>query len=522
MVFVRALTRIVLYVVHVAIKCLSAVVFYRQNKVSSAAAADVFHNQLNYNGPKSFSEIPGPRAIPFFGSQWLYIWPGPYSLEKLHIANQDKFTKYGLIVRENHLWNFPIIHLYDKSDIEAVLRQPSKHPIRPELEAQSAYRRSRPDRYNSVGIVNAQGSEWHHLRSKLVPQLSRLSPLDAIRELCSISDELIRKIKKDCQSSQALDNFEKYVYRYGLEATVAVLLDQRLGTLKECIPPVAARLMEATDKLFEVSHDTMYGLPWWKYIPSKPYQELINCENTIYEVFADFVSKAKQPDIKTGMNENSYLDQILAMDDVDDRDKLVTLIDLVAAGIETTGNAAIFLLYNIISNPSVRKSVYEELDEIVPLGSEITLETMQHLPYLRACLTESLRLSPVAPNIARILEKPFIFQDYYVPAGTLVVCETWVACLQDSNFDNAKKFIPERWLYGETKSSPFLAIPFGVGRRMCPGKRLAEQEIMILTAKLLQNFEMVFTEPVEQVYKFLISPKGPVKVIFKERSSLNT
>jgi len=175
MVFVRALTRIVLYVVHVAIKCLSAVVFYRQNKVSSAAAADVFHNQLNYNGPKSFSEIPGPRAIPFFGSQWLYIWPGPYSLEKLHIANQgwfeliakhklerlisvgflDKFTKYGLIVRENHLWNFPIIHLYDKSDIEAVLRQPSKHPIRPELEAQSAYRRSRPDRYNSVGIVNA-------------------------------------------------------------------------------------------------------------------------------------------------------------------------------------------------------------------------------------------------------------------------------------------------------------------------------------------------------------------------------
>jgi len=222
------------------------------------------------------------------------------------------------------------------------------------------------------------------------------------------------------------------------------------------------------------------------------------------------------------MNENSYLDQILAMDDVDDRDKLVTLIDLVAAGIETTGNAAIFLLYNIISNPSVRKSVYEELDEIVPLGSEITLETMQHLPYLRACLTESLRLSPVAPNIARILEKPFIFQDYYVPAGTLVVCETWVACLQDSNFDNAKKFIPERWLYGETKSSPFLAIPFGVGRRMCPGKRLAEQEIMILTAKLLQNFEMVFTEPVEQVYKFLISPKGPVKVIFKERSSLNT
>lgn len=518
MVFVKALTRIVLYIVHVAIKCLSVVVFYRQNKVSSAA--DVFHQQKNSHGSKPFSEIPGPRSIPFFGSQWLYMWPGPYSLEKLHIANQDKFTKYGLIVRENHLWNFPIIHLYDKKDIEAVLRQLSKHPIRPDLEAQSAYRRSRPDRYNSVGIVNAQGSEWHHLRSKLVPQLHRLNLADGLSDLCSISEELIQKIRKDCQLGRASDHFEKSVYRYGLEATVAILLNQRLGTLKEYIPPVAARLMEATDKLFEVSHDTMYGLPWWKYIPSKPYQKLINCENTIYEVFADFVTKAKQLNDKTGTHENCYLDQILAVDDVDERDKLVTLIDLVAGGIETTGNAAIFLLYNIISNPMVKKRVYEELDEIIPLDSEITVEILQQLSYLRACLSESLRLSPVAPNIARILEKSFVFQDYHVPAGTLVVCETWVACLQESNFKDAKKFVPERWLYGETNSSPFLAVPFGVGRRMCPGKRIAEQEIMILTAKLLQNFEMVFTEPVEQVYKFLMSPKGPVKVIFKERSLL--
>ena len=136
------------------------------------------------DGPKPFSEIPGPCAVPFFGSQWLYVWPGPYSLDKLHIANRgdcravftdpcfcttdpflvrpdrfftfplDKFMKYGPIVKENHLWNFPIIHLYDKKDIENVLRHPSKYPIRPELEAQSSYRRSRPDRYNSVGIVN--------------------------------------------------------------------------------------------------------------------------------------------------------------------------------------------------------------------------------------------------------------------------------------------------------------------------------------------------------------------------------
>jgi len=415
MVFFKALQ----YLLHVAIRCLTAVIVYlgpSHNRASSSSPK-AFSKQHNRDGPKPFSEIPGPCAVPFFGSQWLYVWPGPYSLDKLHIANRDKFMKYGPIVKENHLWNFPIIHLYDKKDIENVLRHPSKYPIRPELEAQSSYRRSRPDRYNSVGIVNTQGSEWHHLRSNLVPQLSRASSGYFIQEICSISEELVQKIKKDYTMGKVIDSFEKLVYRFGLETTVAVLLNKRLGTLKEEIPPLAVRLLKATDKLFEVSHNTMYGLPWWKYVPSKAYKELISCEDTIYEVFADYFTKAKDDRTATKEGGNCYIDHILALDDVDERDKLVTLIDLVAAGIETTGNAAIFLLFNIMSNPSIKKCVYEELDEIIPLGSDITTDTLHHLPYLRACLRESLRLSPVAPNIARILEKPFVFQNYYVPAG---------------------------------------------------------------------------------------------------------
>ena len=61
----------------------------------------------------------------------------------------DKYRKYGAIVKEHFLWNFPIIHLYDKHDIENVLKYPSKYPIRPGLEAQIFYRQSRPDRYKS-------------------------------------------------------------------------------------------------------------------------------------------------------------------------------------------------------------------------------------------------------------------------------------------------------------------------------------------------------------------------------------
>ncbi|KAK4003050.1 ecdysone 20-monooxygenase isoform X2 [Daphnia magna] len=339
---------------------------------------------------KPFSQIPGPLPIPFFGSQWLYSWIGPYFLDKLHLANEDKYFKYGPIVKEHYLWNFPIVHLYDKNDIETVLKYSSKYPIRPGLEAQIFYRNSRPDRYKSVGLVNV--------------------------------------------------------------------------------------------------------------------------------VFSDLVKEALNSDEATG-TQSPVLNQILTAEGVDTRDKIVSLIDLVAAGIETTGNATLFLLHNILNNPEIKVRVYEELDRVLPSPEDtITPQLLLELKYLRACIVESLRMTPVAPNVARILEKPFTFQGYHVPAGTLVVCETWVASLQEENYLNAKSFIPERWLDSDkTNRYPFLAVPFGVGRRMCPGKRIAENEMLIITAKLLRAFDISFHKPLEQVYKFLISPKGPINVILRER-----
>lgn len=81
-------------------------------------------------------------------------------------------------------------------------------------------------------------------------------------------------------------------------------------------------------------------------------------DNMFHRVFADFVTKAKQLGCKTGMNENCYLDQILEVDDVDERDKLVTLIDLVAAGIETVH-------FRILTHYVLKKNRYQ--------GSFVTL-----------------------------------------------------------------------------------------------------------------------------------------------------
>jgi len=64
------------------------------------------------------------------------------------------FRRYGRILLERALWNFPVVSLLEREDIEAVLKHQSKFPLRPPTEVMLWYRQTRPDRYTTLGIVN--------------------------------------------------------------------------------------------------------------------------------------------------------------------------------------------------------------------------------------------------------------------------------------------------------------------------------------------------------------------------------
>lgn len=77
--------------------------------------------ECSTNEPKlKLEDVPGPFNLPFYGSSWLYTWIGPYTHKKYHEASNDKFHRYGPVVREKVLFT-NIIHLFDKDDIYNVL-----------------------------------------------------------------------------------------------------------------------------------------------------------------------------------------------------------------------------------------------------------------------------------------------------------------------------------------------------------------------------------------------------------------
>lgn len=67
---------------------------------------------------------------------------------------------------------------------------------------------------------------------------------------------------------------------------------------------------------------------------------------------------------------------------------------------------------------------------------------------------------------------------------TVVLLHTWIAGLEDSNFSNASKWMPDRWIKSTSPHSPLLVAPFGAGRRICPGKRFVEQALQLIVAKV--------------------------------------
>lgn len=90
---------------------------------------------------------------------------------------------------------------------------------------------------------------------------------------------------------------------------------------------------------------------------------------------------------------------------------------------------------------------------------------------------------------------------------TIVLLHTWIAGLNDDNFKDASKCLPERWLKPMVPHSPLLVAPFGAGRRICPGKRFVELALQLILAKVRKKHIKVYVRE-KSWSKFFIKLHG--------------
>ncbi|KAI5633408.1 cytochrome p450 domain-containing protein [Phthorimaea operculella] len=165
---------------------------------------------------KPVVRLPGPPALPFFGTRWIF-W-SRYRMNKLHEAYEDMFRRYGTVFMESSPSGAPVVSIADRDALETVLRAPAKRPYRPPTEIVQVYRRSRPDRYASTGLVNEQGEKWYHLRKNLTAELTSPQTIQGfVPQLNSICDDFLELLRSCRRPDGAVAGFDQLTNRVGLE-----------------------------------------------------------------------------------------------------------------------------------------------------------------------------------------------------------------------------------------------------------------------------------------------------------------
>ncbi|KAG6780161.1 hypothetical protein POTOM_013015 [Populus tomentosa] len=165
------------------------------------------------------------------------------------------------------------------------------------------------------------------------------------------------------------------------------------------------------------------------------------------------------------------------------------ILELLIGGTDTSATSMEWALANLLNHPDVLKKAKAELDAQV--GDRLIEESdFAKLNYLQSIISENLRLCPVTPLIPpHMPSSDCTIGGYHVPARTILFVNAWSLHRDPTLWDDPTSFKPERFeSAGRVDACKF--IPFGMGRRACPGDGLAKRIIILTLGSLIQCFEL--------------------------------
>ncbi|OWM66570.1 hypothetical protein CDL15_Pgr013787 [Punica granatum] len=201
--------------------------------------------------------------------------------------------------------------------------------------------------------------------------------------------------------------------------------------------------------------------------------------------------------------------------------------DLIAGGTESSAVTVEWAISELLRKPEVFKRATEELDRVIGRERWIEEKDIVNLPYIDAICKETMRLHPVAPMLVpRQCREDCKIGNYDIPKGTRVLVSVWSIGRDPEIWGDPDEFRPERFLGKviDVKGQDFELLPFGSGRRMCPGYTLGLKVIQASLANLLHGFDWKLpkeTRPedldMEEIFGLSTPRKVPLVTVPKPR-----
>ncbi|GLJ54697.1 hypothetical protein SUGI_1174970 [Cryptomeria japonica] len=436
---------------------------------------------------------PGPTPLPIIGNLHL--------ISRLpHRSFCSLAQKYGPIMTL-HLGSLPTVIISSPQMAKEVLKtQDHIFASRPPMGDDDHF--LSPQKV----AISPYGPYWKFIRKILILELLSPKRLKSFAPLRA--QEVSNMVRSILHKARAIDNSGSNFPGVDLSRELGLLTNNvicRMSFGKICNDD------ELGGRVFkEVLNDVTAlagGFKYSDYIPLLGWFDLHGDRQRqaeLTEIFHLFVERIVDEHFErrkkfNGLECEDFVDLLLSLSEDESMEIKITrdhikkvMFELLSAATETTASTLEWALSELLRNPLVMKRAQQELDFVIGLNRMVEEPDLPHLQYLQSIVKETLRLYPPAPLLLphQSMEHSTI-QGYQIPKKTQAFVNIWAIARDPLSWEQPNDFKPERFLESDidVKGQYFQLIPFGSGRRGCPGTNLALTLTQLSLAQLLHCFD---------------------------------
>ncbi|KAL3649950.1 hypothetical protein CASFOL_006353 [Castilleja foliolosa] len=351
--------------------------------------------------------------------------------------------------------------------------------------------------------VNAAlyGPIWRSLRRNMVQNMLSAARL---REFRHVRDSAMDKLVERLRSEAAANDGAVWVLRNGRFAVFCILLGMCFGVeMDESKIEEVDQMMKMVLMVLDPRLDDY--LPILSPIFPKQWKRVQQVRNQQIETLVPLIEKRRNAVQNPGSDKTaasfSYLDTLFDLK-IDGRKsspsnaEIVTLCsEFLNGGTDTTATAIEWAVARMIENPTIQTRLYDEIRATVGEGKKVDEKDVEKMPYLNAVVKELLRKHPPTYfSLTHAVIEPAKLGGYDIPTDANV--EFFLPGISDDPnlWNDPEKFDPDRFFVGREEAditgvTGVKMIPFGVGRRICPGLSMATVHVNLMLARMVQEFE---------------------------------
>ncbi|XP_059432462.1 cytochrome P450 89A2-like [Corylus avellana] len=464
---------------------------------------------------------PGPKPLPFIGHLHLL----PKSTIELRSLISNLSQKFGPILTLRvaskpliFITSYPIAH-------QALVKNNAIFANRPPIVPVS-YVLS--NKRKDIG-GSPYGNTWRLLRRNLMSEALHSSGVKSYTFARKRSLETMINGFKQCSQDDAVRLFEHLHL-----AVFSLFILMTYGDIGDD----AIKAVEHIQYKFLVSYSEFSVFATWptlgKLIYRKKWERYNDFLKRQYDVLMPHIrtrQKLKQEKGTKEVDLVTYTDTLLDLEitegagnqgKLDDADVLSLSSEFINAGADTTATMFHWIMAHLVKDPRIQAKLFAEISRVVEQGAEeVKEEDLHKILYLKAVILECLRMHP--PNASLVPHtntEDMELYGYNIPKDTTVLIGTAIIGRDPTVWENPSEFRPERMIsindnggeeVGDVLS--FKMLPFGAGRRMCPGYKYGTLILEYFVANLIWQFEWKAVDDVDLTEReaFLVVMKNPVR-----------